>query len=75
MQKNKTFADFGSYSMNTKYLVGVAAMTAMLIGATGLASDDIFAIKKKGNEKSQANAQTNACGNGFISAANFCRDI
>jgi hypothetical protein len=53
----------------------VAAMTAMLIGATALVSDDVFAGKKKGYEKSQVSAQSNACGNGVISVANFCQDI
>ena len=64
-----------SRRMNTKYLVVVAAMTAMLIGATALVSDDVFAGKKKSYGKSQANAQANECGNGFISVANFCQDI
>jgi hypothetical protein len=32
--------------MNTKYLVIVAAMTAMLIGATALATDSAFADKR-----------------------------
>ena len=51
--------------MNTKYLVVVAAMAVMLIGATALATDDAFADKKKkGYEKNQAVSQANACGNG-----------
>jgi uncharacterized membrane protein len=74
MQINRIFMEFNR-RMNTKYLVVVAAMTAMLIGATALVSDDVFAGKKKGYEKSQANAQANDCGNGEISAANFCQDI
>jgi hypothetical protein len=56
--------------MNTKYMVVVAAMAVMLIGATALATEDAFADKKRhddkkkgGYEKSQATAQTNYCGN------------
>ena len=53
--------------MNTKYLVVVAAMAVMLIGATALATDDAFADKKKkGYEKNQAVSQANACGNGLV---------
>jgi hypothetical protein len=57
-----------SRNMNTKYLVIVAAMTAMLIGATALATtDSAFAggHGHKKNENNQAIAQTNSCGNGF----------
>ena len=52
--------------MNTKYMVVVAAMAVMLIGATALATDDAFADgkKKKYSSKSQAVAQVNDCGNG-----------
>jgi hypothetical protein len=57
--------------MNTKYMVVVAAMAVMLIGATALATEDAFADKKRhddkkkgGYEKSQATAQANYCGNG-----------
>jgi hypothetical protein len=32
--------------MNTRYMVVVAAMAVMLIGATALASEDAFATKK-----------------------------
>jgi hypothetical protein len=56
--------------MNTKYMIVVAAMTVMLIGATALATEDAFADKKRhddkkkgGYEKSQATAQTNYCSN------------
>ena len=52
--------------MNSKYLVVVAAMAVMLIGATALATEDAFAGKKKHYEKSQAVSQANACGNGFM---------
>jgi hypothetical protein len=51
--------------MNTKYMVIVAAMAVMLIGATALATDDAFADKKKKSyEKNQATSQVNYCGNG-----------
>jgi hypothetical protein len=49
--------------MNTKYLVVVAVMAVMLIGATALANEDAFA-KKKYSSKSQATSQVNDCGNG-----------
>jgi hypothetical protein len=59
--------------MNSKYLVIVAAMTAMLIGATALAStDSAFAGGKKHYEKNQALSQANACGNGFAPENVFC---
>jgi len=51
--------------MNTKYMVIVAAMTVMLIGATALATEDAFAGKKKYG-KNQAISQANDCGNGFL---------
>ena len=57
--------------MNSKYMVVVAAMAVMLIGATALATDDAFADKKRhddkkkgGYGKSQAVSQVNECGNG-----------
>jgi hypothetical protein len=47
--------------MNTKYFVIVAAMTAVLIGATAFGTaDSAFA---GGKEKNQATSQANACGN------------
>ena len=53
--------------MNTKYMVIVAAMTVMLIGATALAtSESAFAGGKKHYEKNQAISQANDCGNGFL---------
>jgi hypothetical protein len=52
--------------MNTKYMFVVAAMTAMLIGATALGTDNAFADGKKKYKKSQALSQANACGNGFL---------
>jgi uncharacterized membrane protein len=49
--------------MNTKNLVIVAAIAAVLVGATGIATaDSAFAGKKR--EYSQATSQANACGNG-----------
>ncbi|MGH9976219.1 MAG: hypothetical protein ACRD8Z_10355 [Nitrososphaeraceae archaeon] len=68
-----------NYQMNSKYMVVVAAMAVMLIGATALATDDAFADKKRhddkkkgGYEKSQATAQTNYCGNGEAPLYVFC---
>ena len=48
--------------MNSKYMVIVAAMAVMLIGATAFATDSTFATKKR--EYNQATSQANACGNG-----------
>ena len=60
--------------MNTKYLVIVAAMTAMLIGATALATtDSAFAVKKR--EYNQALSQANACGNGELPLNVGCQNI
>ena len=62
--------------MKIKYLVIVAAMTAMLIGATALATtDSAFADKKKHYEKSQALSQANACGNGEMPIDVFCQNL
>ena len=59
--------------MNVKYLVIVAAMTAVLVGATTLAtSDSALADGKKHYEKSQALSQANACGNGELPLNVFC---
>jgi hypothetical protein len=67
--------------MNTKYMVVVAAMAVMLIGATALATDDAFADKKRhddkkkgGYEKSQAVSQVNDCGNGFMAENVGCQN-
>jgi hypothetical protein len=62
--------------MNTKYMVVIAAMAVMLIGATTLASEDAFADKKRkgGYEKSQATAQANYCGNGELSTNVYCQN-
>jgi hypothetical protein len=59
--------------MNTKYFVIVAAMTAMLIGATALATDSAFATKKK--EYNQATSQANACGNGKLPLNVLCQNL
>jgi hypothetical protein len=48
--------------MNTKYAFIVAAvMVVMLVGATALAMEDVYAGKKK--ENNQATSQATACGN------------
>jgi hypothetical protein len=61
--------------MNTKYMVIVAAMAVMLIGATALATEDAFAGKKKHKEYNQATSQANACGNGELPLNVFCQNI
>jgi hypothetical protein len=61
--------------MNTKYMVIVATMAVMLIGATALATEDAFAGKKKYKEYNQATSQANACGNGFLPENVFCQNI
>jgi hypothetical protein len=73
MQINKSF--FIAISMNTKYMFIVAAMTAMLIGATALATDSAFADKMKHYDKNQATSQANACGNGKLPLNVFCQNI
>jgi hypothetical protein len=68
-------------TMNSKYMVIVASMAVMLIGATALATQDAFADKKKKDddkkkyEKSQATSQANACGNGELPHNVFCQNI
>ncbi|MGB7633009.1 MAG: hypothetical protein WBL68_04740 [Nitrososphaeraceae archaeon] len=65
--------------MNTKYMVVIAAMALMLIGATALAtSESAFAGghgHKKSYEKNQATSQANACGNGKLPYNVFCQNI
>jgi hypothetical protein len=62
--------------MNTKYFVIVAAMAAMLIGATALATtDSAFADGKKKYEKNQAISQASACGNGELPLNVGCQNI
>jgi hypothetical protein len=58
--------------MNAKYMVIVAAMVVMLIGATATATDDAFADGKKRYGKNQAIDQTNACGNGDLPMNVLC---
>ena len=58
--------------MNSKYMVVVAAMAVMLIGATAFATDSAFAGGKK--KYSQATSQANACGNGFLSTNVGCQN-
>lgn len=62
----------GIRNMNTKYLVVVAAMAVMLIGATAFATDSAFADGKKKYEKNQALSQANACGNGELPLNVLC---
>ena len=62
-------------NMNSKYLVVVAAMAIMLIGATALATtESAFAGGKKHYEKNHATSQTNACGNGLNPIDVFCQN-
>jgi hypothetical protein len=57
--------------MNTKYLVIVAAMTAVLVGATALAAaDSVFA-----SDENQATSQANACGNGELPLNVGCQNV
>ena len=59
--------------MNSQYMVVVAAMAVMLIGATALATDDAFAGTKKYG-KNQATSQANACGNDKLPMYVFCQN-
>jgi hypothetical protein len=59
--------------MNSKYMVIVAAMALMLVGATALATEDAFAGKKK--EYNQATSQANACGNGELPLNVGCQNV
>jgi hypothetical protein len=61
--------------MNTKNLVVVAVMIAMLVATTAFATTDSAFAGKKGYSKSQASSQANACGNEGLAIANFCQDI
>jgi hypothetical protein len=57
--------------MNTKYLVIVVAMTAVLVGATALAAaDSVFA-----SDENQAISQANACGNGELPLNVGCQNV
>jgi hypothetical protein len=62
-------------NMDTRYLVIIATITVMLVGATALATtDNVFAGKKK-YEKSQAASQVNECGNGELPLNVFCQNL
>ena len=59
--------------MNTKYAFIVAAvMAAMLVGATALTMEDVYAGKKK--ENNQATSQATACGNDELPLNVFCQN-
>ena len=58
-------------SMNTKYLVIVAAITAILVGATALATTD----SAYASDKNQATSQANACGNGELPLNVGCQNV
>jgi hypothetical protein len=59
--------------MNTKYFAIVAAMTAVLVGATALATaDSAFA---GGKDKNQATSQSNACGNDYFATNVGCQNV
>ena len=60
--------------MNSKYMVVVAAMAVMLIGATAFATDSAFADGKKKYGKNQAISQANVCGNGKLPMYVFCQN-
>jgi uncharacterized membrane protein len=59
--------------MNSKYMVMVAAMAVMLIGATAIATDSAFADGKKKYGSSQAYSQ-NDCGNGSMAMYVVCQN-
>jgi hypothetical protein len=65
--------------MDTKYMVAVAVMVVMLIGATALAtSESAFTGghgHKKSYEKNQAVSQVNDCGNGKYPMNVGCQNI
>jgi hypothetical protein len=61
--------------MNSKYMIIVAAMAVMLIGATAFATDSAFADGKKKYGKSQVITQANECGNGKLPMYVFCQNI
>jgi hypothetical protein len=61
--------------MNSKYMVMVAAMAVMLIGATAIATDSAFADGKKKYGKNQVTSQANACGNDKLPMYVFCQNI
>ena len=61
--------------MNVKYLIIVASMTAMLVGATALSTTETAFAGKKKYEKNQAISQANACGNGVLPLNVFCQNL
>jgi hypothetical protein len=63
--------------MNNKSLTiaVVAAVAAMLVATSAMATEDAFAGKKKGYEKNQAISQANACGNGKLPLNVGCQNI
>jgi hypothetical protein len=61
--------------MNSKYLVIVAVVTVMLVGATALSTTDSALADKKKYEKNQAASQVNDCGNGELPLNVFCQNL
>jgi len=63
--------------MNNKSLTiaVVAAVAAMLVATSAVATEDAFAGKKKGYEKNQAISQANACGKGEQPWNGVCQNI
>jgi hypothetical protein len=61
--------------MNTKYMVIIAAVTVMLVGATALSTTDSAFAGKKKYEKNQAASQANDCGNGELPLNVFCQNL
>jgi len=63
--------------MNNKSLTiaVVAAVAAMLVATSAMATEDAFAGKKKGYEKNQAISQANVCGNGELPLNVGCQNI
>jgi hypothetical protein len=61
MQINSTVVEF-SRSMITKYLVVMAALTAMLVAAIA----PVMTNSASAYERNQATAQANNCGNGEV---------
>jgi hypothetical protein len=56
----------------TMAIVAIAAVAAMLIATSMIATDSAFATKYK---KTQTAAQANACGNGKLPLKIFCQAI
>jgi hypothetical protein len=73
LNTDKRYPRSATRNMNTKYMVVIAAMAVMLIGATAFATDSAFATKKR--EYNQATSQANACGNGELPLNVFCQNI